>query len=86
MNFWIQDMSLYLEHGKLPEDKYESWKVATQSVHFTMIDNILCLYYVDSKCSDHKLVVPQQLQQQILQEGHCGLTGGHFLEREHWWW
>ena len=49
---WIQDMSLYLEHGKLPEDKNKSRKVASQSVHFTMLDDIL--YYVDSKCDNRK--------------------------------
>ncbi len=89
---WIRDMSLYLEHGKLTEDKNKSRKVASRSVHFTMLDDIL--YYVDSKCNNHKqVVVPQQLQQQILQEGHCGLTGGHLSGKrtynalaQHWWW
>ena len=48
---WIRDMSLYLEH----EDKNKSRKVASQSVHFTMLDDIL--YYIDSKCNNRKRVV-----------------------------
>ena len=85
-------MTHYLEHGRLPEDESRGRKVAAQSVHFAILDGIL--YYVDSKCNNHKrVVVPQQLQQLILQEGHSGLTGGHFSGKwtynalaQHWWW
>ena len=49
--------------------------VAAQSVHFAVVDGIL--YFTDIKCGNLKRVVPQQLQQQILQEGYGGLTGGH---------
>ena len=74
---WIRDMSLYLEHGKLSVDESRGQKIAAQGVHFAVLDGIL--YYVDSKCnSRQRVIVPQQLQQQILQEGRCGLTGGHF--------
>ena len=89
---WIRDMSLYLEHGNLPEDENQGRKIAAQSVHFAILDDIL--YYVDSKCNNRKrVIVPQQLQQEILQEGHCGMTGGHFSGKrtfntlaQHWWW
>ena len=60
-------MSLYLEHGNLPEDESRGRKIAAQGA---ALDGILYLYYVDSKCNSRKQVVPQQLQQQILWEGH----------------
>ena len=66
-------MTLYFEHGKLPQAEGTTPKVATQSVHFAVVDEIL--YFTDSKCGNRKRVVPQQLQQQILQEGYGGLTG-----------
>ena len=74
---WIQDMFVYLEQGRLPVDESKGWKVAAQSAHFAVVNSIL--YYVDSKSSNHKrVIIPLQFQWQILREGHCGLTGGHF--------
>ena len=89
---WVQDMTQYLEHGRLPKDESRGREVAAQSVHLEILDGIL--YCVDSKCDNRKrVVVPQQLQQLILQEGHSGLTGGHFSGKrnyntlaQHWWW
>ena len=85
-------MFVYLEQGRLPVDENSCRRVSAQSVHFAVVDGIL--YYVDSKCNNRKrVVVPRQLQQQVLREGRCGLTGGHFSGKrtfnalaQHWWW
>ena len=84
----IGDMFVYLEQGRLPVDESKGWKVAAQSVHFAVVNGIL--YFVDSKSSNHKqVVVPLQLQQQILRERHCGhLSGKRTFNAlaQHWWW
>ena len=91
-DLFICDMALYLEHGTLPDDTNKGRKVAALSVHFTLLDKIL--YYIDGKCNIQKrVVVPQAIEQQVLKEGHSGLTGGHFSGKRtynalarHWWW
>ena len=82
----------FLQHGKLPEDRTRAHKFALQESLFAIIDGIL--YYVDPKRQNRKrVVVPKQLQRQVLEETHAGPFAGHFSGQRlfsylmlHWWW
>ena len=73
----LQPMILYLRDGELPEDGSAAKKIVTESVFFTLADNIL--YYVGPKSEEMpRAVVPSSLQQQVMSEYHSGNLAGHF--------
>ena len=82
----------YLETGDLPRDERRARSIGLRKSLFVIQNRIL--YYCDPK-QDHRLrvVVPLRLRQQVLEEHHAGLTGGHFAAKKmygaltrHWWW
>ena len=88
----LQPMILYLRDGELPEDGSAAKKIVTESVLFTLADNIL--NYVGSKSEEMpRAVVPSSLQQQVMSEYHSGILAGHFSGprlykslMHKWWW
>ena len=86
----VKEMMEFLTRGALPPDDVRARKIALQASLFTLIDKVL--YFVD-KSGGKRIVVPQHLKQQIMEECHGGHMGGHFsgnrlfstLARR-WWW
>ena len=88
----VMEIFRFMEAEELPSDSKRARKIATQQSLFTIVDDVL--YFVDPK-QDHRrrAVVPRHLQEQILEENHCKLMGGHFSGKRtystlahHWWW
>ena len=59
---------------------------------FAVTDGII-LYYVETKGSVRRTVLPRHLQQQLVEESHGGRYAGHFcgpkvysMLAKHWWW
>ena len=78
VNFELNTLISYLESGDVPTDSKELQKVATQALHFAVVDGIL--YFIDEKASTRKrVVVPSHLREKILEESHRGKYAGHFL-------
>ena len=70
-------MILYLRDGELPENGSAGRKPVTESVLFTLADNIL--YYVGPNPENlPRAVIPSSLQQQVMAEYHCGNLAGHY--------
>ena len=73
-------------------DNKKAWRIALQESLFGVVDGIL--YFVNPKHNNRKRVVmPRQLQEQILKNFHASLYGGHFSGPRlynalvsHWWW
>ena len=88
----LEAIILFIEKGKLPEDPKQARKVALQSPLFAMEGE--SLKFVDSKRKHMvRFVVPVHLRNQVLDECHRGLTGGHFSGKRtyaalssQWWW
>ena len=85
-------LAVFLETGKLPQEEDQARKVALQSPLSVLLDAIL--YFVDPKQDQRKrAAVPSHMREQLIDEAHRGLTGGHFsgarvfrtLSRR-WWW
>ncbi len=72
----LQEIVDFLEEELSYEQKW-AWKIALQASLFTIEEGIL--YYVDPKQKYHRrVVVPHQLREQILREGHSSGIAGHF--------
>ena len=88
----LKTLLVYLEHGELPADSKEAQKVASQALHFAVVDGLL--YFVDQKAGNRKRVaVPAHLREGILKESHGGVYAGHFSGGKlysavcrRWWW
>ena len=82
----------FIENEELPAEEKRAKVVVAQASVLTLVDNIL--YYVDSKQGDkRRIVVPEQLRKQIMEENHSGPMAGHFSGNRlynvlvrHWWW
>ena len=70
----LGEMYRYLENGSLLSDQAKAKCCILESSQFSMVEGVL---YRVSMC----LVVPQVLQQQILEEAHGGSLGGHFAPK-----
>ena len=69
-----------LENGSLPSDEAKAKRCILESSQFSMVEGVL--YQVNSAHGGTLcLVVPQVLQQQILEEVHRGSFGGHFAPK-----
>ena len=88
----LKSLALFLETGELPPEDAPARKIALQSSLFVLVDAIL--YFVDPKQDQRRrAAVPSHMREQLIDEAHRGLTGGHFsgprvfraLSR-HWWW
>ena len=83
---------LYLRDCELPEDGSTMKKIVTESVLFTLADNIL--YYVGPKSEEMpRAVVPSSLQELVMSEYHSENLAGHFSGHRFykslmnkWWW
>ena len=81
----------FLEKDELPSDEKRTCCIALQSPLFALVDGVL--FFLDSKEEHRKrVVVPQHLREQLLQETHSSPMGGHFAGKmygslvRHWWW
>ena len=83
---------MFLEKGELPLNEKRARRIALQASLFTLVDGVL--FYLDPKQEHWKrAVVPSHLREQLLQENHSSLMGGHFAGKKmygplvrHWWW
>ena len=67
----------FLRTGELPEEEKRARKVALQAPLFTLEE--AGLFYLDPEREHRKrVVVPSQLQWEILEENHRSQVGGHF--------
>ena len=81
----------FLKNGAIPEDK-QARKLTSRASQFAIEDDIL--YYLDPKHQGRKrAVVPQHLQNKIMEETHNGVFAGHFSGQRLyntlariWWW
>ena len=88
----MADIITIMESGVLPADEKQAKKIAAQSSVLALVDDIL--YYLDTRHRNQKrVVVPKQLQKQIMEESHSGPMAGHFSGQrlyntlsQHWWW
>jgi hypothetical protein len=68
-------MIKYLKDGELPSDKIQSYKVRSQSAHYTMVDGVLYRRGYSHpllKC----LLAPEA--RYVLREIHEGVCGNHY--------
>ena len=74
----LAQLILYLEKKQLPDEPGEVKKVVTQSQKgFYLLDGVL--YYENSDTSGRRrIVVPEQLKQEVLSENHEAVFAGHF--------
>ena len=88
----VLEIVMFLEKGELPLDEKRARRIALQASLFTLVDGVL--FYLDPKQEHRKrAVVPSHLREQLLQENHSSLMGGHFAGKKmygalvrHWWW
>ena len=82
----------FLLTGNLPTEEKTARQVILQKSLFTIQQDIL--YYVDPRQTHQlRVAVPRHLREELLQEHHSSLTGGHFGVKKtygalvrHWWW
>ena len=81
----------YLKSGKLPEDESEAKKLVMEHSQYDLIDNVLHNENPANRGS-WRVVVPAELQSELLREIHRGKFSGHFAEkrihetlRKHYW-
>ena len=82
----------FMENDELPAEEKRAKAVVAQASVLTLVDDIL--YYVDSKQGNkRRIVVPEHLRKQIMEENHSGPMAGHFSGNRlynvlvrHWWW
>ena len=82
----------YLKSGVLPEDPVQARCLALERPRFSLVDGVL--FHEDPGLPGRlQLVVPRQVQEQLIQESHDGRFSGHFAEkrtwetlRRHFWW
>jgi hypothetical protein len=88
----IKEIIDYVALGDLPKDDKRARRIALQWSMFTIEDEVL--FYLDPKQQHRKqIVVPKHLHQQVLEEHHASVMGGHFSGKKmysalcrHWWW
>ena len=82
----------YLKSGILPEDSVQARRLALERPRFSLADGVL--FHEDQGLPGRpQLVVPRQVQEQLVQESHDGRFSGHFAEKRTWetlrrqfWW
>ena len=68
---------MYLKDGTLPEDIKLASKIVAEATLYAIYNGIL--YYVGpTQTETSRVVVPQQLHQEIMQNYHDGHLAGHF--------
>ena len=79
----------YLKDGKLPSDAKLAKRIILESQYYSLLDNVLHHESPSYTC----VVVPKELQSQVIGEAHGGLFAGHFSEkkiynqiRRYAWW
>ena len=82
----------YLKSGKLPEEESEAKKLVMEHSQYDLIDDVLH-HENPTNRGTWRVVVPHQLQSELLQETHRGKFSGHFAKkriyetlRKHYWW
>ena len=82
----------YLKSRILPEDPVEARRLALERPRFSLVDGVL-LHEDPGLPGRPQLVVPKQVQEQLVQESHDGRFSGHFAEKRTWetlrrrfWW
>lgn len=88
----VQEIIHFLEREELPLEPKRARKIALQASSFVLKDGML--FYLDPKQKHRKrAVVPTHLQNQVLEENHRTVMGGHFSGKRmycslvrHWWW
>ena len=83
---------MYLKDGTLPEDIKLASKIVAKATLYAIYNGIL--YYVGpTQTETSRVVVPQQLRQEIMQNYHDGHLAGHFSGPrlyktlvQRWWW
>ena len=82
----------YLKNGKLPENEPQAKKLVMEHSQHDLIDDILHHENPANHGSWH-VVVPAELQSELLQEAYRGKFAGHFAEkriyetlRKCYWW
>ena len=71
---WMKPIVQYLEHGTLPEDKLQAWKLRVKAAHYSMHNDKLyrrSLSHHWSKC-----VSPEE-GDYVLRQIHEGICGAH---------
>ncbi len=82
----------FKQEEELPYEQKRARKINLQASLFTLEEGIL--YYVDPKQKHQQtVVVPHDLREQILREGHSSGMAGHFSGKRtygalahRWWW
>lgn len=89
---YVLQIIRFFEDGELPHKEKLARKLALQAPMFAVTDGII-LYYVETKGSVRRTVLPRHLQQQLVEESHGGRYAGHFcgpkvysMLAKHWWW
>ena len=88
----LEQVINFLVAGNLPSEEKTARQIILQKSLFTIQHDIL--YYVDPRqAHTRRVAVPRHLREQLLQEHHSSLTGGHFGVKKtygalvrHWWW
>ena len=75
-----RDNTEYHMTGALPEDQKLAQNIVVENQHYEVIDGILHHKNPNSP-GNWCVVVPSQLQTQLLTEAHSGCFGGHFSEK-----
>ena len=85
-------MLRFVEEGVIPDDARVRNLVQRERDRFVVLERVL--YYVDPGRRDQvRLVVPEVLRKQIMEEVHAGSFAGHFavkglygtLTKRYWW-
>ena len=82
----------YLKDGTLPSDEKRAGKILLQKDQFVLLDDVL--YHIDSGPQHHhRIAVPDEMRDQLMEENHSGQFGGHFAGKslyktlaQHYWW
>ena len=85
----VGQMLRFVEEGVVPDDARVRNLVQRERDRFVVLERVL--HYVDPGRRDQvRLVVPEVLRKQIMEEVHAGSFAGHFavkglLTKRYWW-
>ena len=80
----VLETVMFLQKGELLLDEKRARQITLQSSLFTLVDEVL--FFLDPKQEHRKrVIVPQHLREQLLQENHSSPIGGPFCWEEDVW-
>jgi hypothetical protein len=88
----LSPMIDYLKNGKFPEDEPQAKRLVVECSQYDLLDNVLHHENL-ANCGSWRVVIPSELQAELLEEAHRGKFAGHFTDkrvyetlRKHYWW